>query len=289
MASKNAIKYGPAEARQDWEIAWRKLYSNLPPIKPPAQTVQQSVLSTATVNKRQSKKASVMPVVLQQLVSVKKPAGASVAQAETIQSIKERIMEMGNDPVRTGVIKIIIMLSVGFLVMTGIDLLRDWSADKRNNRELADAEVEKKVAETKAQTLSLEKKAIPVTPVSASAGPVYNCNSPESIQAGFHQRKIHTLSDFNGKTITGCTLLSIGTISDAPLAFSGSDYVIEIPVNKEFARYDDKSNYYRCPTAAHPSCGDLITKARNHGYENIAFRVLTTENGTVTITQTKGE
>ena len=277
------------EAQRQWDLDWEKMRKKLPPVT----RVSRPAPPTGVVNKQQPEvvrgsmpvKKAVTPTVLQQSVShhQEKPTVAPVQQTEgnSHQPKKGSFMTV-KDPV----VRMLIIVIVGFVSLTGIDVIRDWSAERRNRLEIADAKAEKDSAEIKASTPSLEKKT-PVTPVTVSSGPVYNCNSVESVQAGFRQRKVHSLSEVSGTPITGCMLLSIGTTSDGPVAFSGSNYVIELPVDPSSASYDDKSSYFRCPTTENPSCSEMFGNARKLPiYQNKAVRVLTMVDGNVTITQT---
>lgn len=291
MADQSSTGPITAEARSEWDRDWKKLRGGLPPLK----RVLHPVPPTVAVHKQQPEvvrvvtpvpKAPMAPIVSQQPAPQEKPV-ALVQQTETTQydqpkgapMVKGLWVRMFEDPW----VRMLALLVFGLVAMTAIDWHRDWSANKRNARELADAKSEKDIAKLKASTPSVEKK----TPVAVSTVPMYNCNGSESVQAGFRQRKVHSLGEISGTPITGCMLLSIGSTSDGPVVFSGSNYVIELPVNPASASYDDQSSYYRCPTSENPSCSEFIEKARKFPiYQNKAARVLTMVDGSVTITQT---
>jgi hypothetical protein len=289
MADQSSTGPTTAEARQEWDLLYKKMKGRLPPLK----RASYSVPPTVTAHKQQPEvvrsvtpvpKAPIAQVVSQQPALQEKPTVTPVQQTEVIsnQPIQRKEGFMVKDPV----VRMIAILVIGLAAMTVIDWHKDWSANKRNARELADAQSEKDIAEIKASTPGVEKK-VPVASVVVSTAPVYNCNSPESVQAGFRQRKVHSLGEVSGTPITGCMLLSIGNTSDGPVAFSGSNYVIELPVNPASASYDDQSSYYRCPTSENPSCSEFFAKARNYPiYQNKAARILTMVDGSVTITQT---
>ncbi len=284
MADESFVKPISAEAGRMWEEQLEKFKKWIPSIKP----ASLSISSAGSVNKQQPQVTHVVApvtvapavsVITRRPVPVEKPAVAPVQQTETASHQPKEEFSMVKDPW----IRMLAFLVIGLAAMSAIDWHRDWSADKRNNRDIADARSEKDVAEIKASTPSEVKKVAPIAPAIVSTERVFNCSSPQSIQAGFRQKVIQSLSEVTGTPFVGCMLVSIGSYGDKPITLSGINYEVQLPVDSQSSSYDDSLKYFVCKDS---SCTDFFQEARSRPtYQNKAVRILTTKDGHVIINQ----
>ena len=278
MADKNAVQDSSAEAKREWGIVWGKLHSNLPPIKPPAKpAVQPSDPLVAVVKKQQPKAAQVVTpvvkaplesVVLRRPVPIRNQTTLPVHQVHNVQETETKgasVMKNMSPAMKAAVLFLILAA-----VLVSVNLFR-------NKIDIHDAESRLSVAKLESKIKTLEKVDAPaITPVPEPVltGPVYNCGSVESLEAGFWEKKAHILPSSGQMTVTGCLWLA----TTEPLVFSGKGYRIEIPV-------DEVSSIACLPE--NQDCGRFLEHffQNNKEYLGKPFRVLVLKGDSVTITK----
>ena len=284
MADENLKEFISPGVKRVWEDLVKRSRIEVSPKKVLSQPVQ-AVTSVIKLRRpvvtravAPGIKVPAVQIVTRQSIVSEKPT-ALVRQVETTLHQPKEEFSMVKDPW----IRMLAFLVIGLAAMSAIDWHRDWSADKRNNRDIADARSEKDVAEIKASTPSEVKKVAPIAPAIVSTERVFNCSSPQSVQAGFQQKVIHSLSEVSGTPFVGCMLVSIGSYGDKPITLSGINYEVQLPVDSQSSSYDDSLKYFVCKDS---SCTDFFQEARSRPtYQNKAVRILTTKDGHVIINQ----
>ena len=169
-----------------------------------------------------------------------------------------------------------------FAVLSIFDVWKEWSDKRTDARDVehAKSQLEATGYDVKRETL---KNGVPAKASPSNAtGPVYDCNSAQSVQAGFRAGKVHYLGNADSYTMSGCLWIE----ADQEMGdISGQNFLIEFPLEKNSKRLDS-SLYSKSPSEKNPDPTAFWNEISNNpNYQSKAVRVLVMKDGFVTITK----
>lgn len=186
---------------------------------------------------------------------------------------KEKFML--NKPTK-GVLLFVGLMAVGVIVSFSKNQLDNWNSLDNNQRVVSEAEAEYKVAQinAKIKALKSEEKVTPNPVAPTVLGSTYDCQSGQSVQAGFRKGTIHKLGGVGEITITGCSWY---VADQEVLDISGEGFLLEFPSEP------GSTSTYKSPSAENPDPTVFWNKI-NNSHQGQALRVLTVRGGYVKIT-----
>lgn len=170
-----------------------------------------------------------------------------------------------------------VILVLTYIAYAGLELYRDWRDPKADLRDKFHAQTQLDIAKINSEKKAVDQGALAPIVSAKSAGVEYNCNSAQSVQAGFRKGRLNYLSEDQSTAISGCTWI---VVSEEVIDISGENFLIEFP------HENGSAQFYKSPSEENPDPVAFWNRISNNPQsQGRAVRVLTTRDGFVTITK----